>query len=271
MALRAPGPALVTGASSGIGAAFARSLAARGYDLILAARREDRLRALAAELADRHGIDARVVACDLATEPGLAACRAACDAGPAPDVAILNAGFGSLGALADLDRRREADMARLNCVAVVDLAGHVLPGMIARRRGAIVVIASAAAYQPIPGMVTYAATKAFDLRFAQGLASELTGSGVRALAVCPGPTHTDFGRAAGAGRIHPWIPHSSPERVVGRTWAALAAGRDRVDIGPLAAIARVGQAAPHGVVQAIAGRMHRARRRLALPPSERRT
>ena len=187
------GLAVVTGASSGLGRAYAESLAARGHPLLVVARREDRLRELAEWARARHGVAAEVVAADLATEEGLSACRAAIDAAvPAPEVVVLNAGFGANGAVWEAGRERQSEMVRLNCVAVVDLAAHVLPGMVARGRGALVVVSSAAAWQPVPRMATYAATKAFELHLTEAIAEELRGTGVRAIAVCPGPTRTEF-------------------------------------------------------------------------------
>jgi uncharacterized protein len=246
------GPALVTGASSGLGWAYADSLAARGHPLIVVARREERLRALARRAREVHGVEARPVVADLASEDGLAACRSALDEGPPPDVVVLNAGFGTHGALWELDRRREAEMVRLNCVAVVDLAAHALPRMVARGAGALVVVSSAAAWQPVPFMATYAATKAFDLHFAEAVAEELRGTGVRAVAVCPGPTRTEFTMSTGAGRTLRWsVPHDDVDLVVRATWRALAAGRPpgphgvggpRVDAGRPLGAARAGAA-----------------------------
>ncbi len=238
-----PGPALVTGASSGLGQAFARALAARGHDLIVAARRRDRLDALRAELVARHGVAVEIVACDLATEAGLAECRAAV-AGREIAVAVLNAGFGSLGPFAAADRAREDRMVRLNCMAVVDLARELVPGMRARGRGQITVISSAAAWHPVPFMATYGATKAFELHFARALAEELRGTGVGVLAVCPGPTATGFSRALtdGGGGRSGWpklAPIDTAEHVVARSLAAAETGRTVVATGKIAHLAYV--------------------------------
>jgi len=228
-------PAVVTGASSGIGLAFARSLAGRGHPLVAIARREERLQELARWARERHGVETQIVVADLAAEAGLAACRDALSALPEPpEVVVLNAGFGSRGPFWTLDRRREADMVRLNCVAVVDLAAHALPAMVERGRGALVVVSSAAAWQPVPYMATYAATKAFELAFAEAVAHELRGTGVRAVAVCPGPTRTEFSVAASAGTYHWAVPFDRPELVVRATWRALAAGRGRAPAGLVA-------------------------------------
>jgi short-subunit dehydrogenase len=225
----------VTGASSGLGWAYADSLAARGHPLIVVARREERLHALARRARETHGVETRVVVADLATEEGLAACREALDASPVLDVAVLNAGFGSHGPVWEVERRRQADMVRVNCVAVVDLAAHLLPRMVARGAGALVVVSSAAAWQPVPSMATYAATKAFGLHFAEALAEELRGTGVCALAVCPGPTTTEFGLAAGSAGAGAWpVPMDEVEVVVRATWRALARGGARAPTGPVA-------------------------------------
>ncbi len=133
----------MTGASSGLGRAFAESLAARGHPLIAVARREERLRELAAWAEREHGVTTRIVVADLATEEGLAACRDAVDAAGPLDVAILNAGFGTSGAFAASGRERAGEMVRLNCLAVVDLAAHVLPGMVERGAGSPVQTARA--------------------------------------------------------------------------------------------------------------------------------
>lgn len=253
------GPALVTGASSGLGWAYADSLAARGHPLIVVARREERLRALARRAREVHGVEARPVLADLASEDGLAACRSALDDGPPPDVVVLNAGFGTHGALWELDRRREAEMVRLNCVAVVDLAAHALPRMVARGAGALVVVSSAAAWQPVPFMATYAATKAFDLHFAEAVAEELRGTGVRAVAVCPGPTRTEFTMSTGAGRTLRWsVPHDDVDLVVRATWRALAAGRRRAPTGWVARGSMLaGRLVPRGLVLRASAVAHR--------------
>jgi short-subunit dehydrogenase len=125
-------------------------------------------------------------------------------------------------------------MVRVNCVAVVDLAAHVLPAMVARGSGALVVMSSAAAFQPVPSTATYAATKAFELHLTEAIAEELRGTGVRALAVCPGPTRTEFSLAAGSGATHWAVPYDDVGLVVRATWRALAAGRPSVPTGLVA-------------------------------------
>jgi len=267
----ARGPAVVTGASSGLGWAYAQSLAARGHPLIVVARREERLRELAVWARTHHGVDTRIVVADLATSDGLALCREEiARSAEVPEIVVLNAGFGSQGPLWTLDRAREADMVRLNCVAVTDLAACVLPAMVARGSGALIVVSSAAAWQPVPFMATYAATKAFDLHFTEAVAEELRGTGVRALAVCPGPTRTEFSLSGGGQASHPAIPFDDVDTVVRATWKALEAGRSRVPTGIVARLSLIGgRILPRRVVVRMAALTHR--RSSALKGSDPRT
>jgi short-subunit dehydrogenase len=260
------GLAVVTGASSGLGRAYAESLAARGHRLLIAARREDRLLELADRMARRHGTHTDVVVCDLASEEGLAACRDAITAaGAAPEVVVLNAGVGSSGPVWRLEREREVGIVRLNCLAVVDLAAHVLPAMVARGHGTLVVVSSAAALQPVPFMATYAASKAFELSFTEAVGEELRGTGVRAIAVCPGPTRTEFSLAAGGeGAGTTWtVPLDDPSTVVRSTWKALDRGRRFVATGPIArTTAAAARFLPRALVLRGAAATHRSPRRL---------
>lgn len=257
------GPAVVTGASSGLGLAYAESLAARGHPLIAIARRGERLRELADRARERHGVATEVVEADLATAEGLAAARDAVTRAPvAPEVVVLNAGVGSRGRVWELDRAREADMVRLNCVAVVDLGAHALPAMVAAGRGALVVVSSAAAWQPVPHMATYAATKAFELHWAEAVGEELRGTGVRALAVCPGPTRTEFTLSDGGGSTFPGLPFDDVDMVVRATWRALAAGRRRAPTGLVARASMLAsRALPRGLVLRGAALTHRRHER----------
>lgn len=181
---------LVTGASSGIGEAFARALAAAGLHLIVVARRRARLDALAAELTCAHGVEVRVVAADLATDEGLDAVVAA-----ATDVElglfVSNAGFGLKGSFLDIPLARQQDMVRVNCLANVTLLHHLGRQLRARQRGGIIVTASTAAWQGVPYASAYAGSKGFDLLLAEALAHELAGDGVHVLALCPGATETE--------------------------------------------------------------------------------
>ena len=189
-------PALVTGASSGIGTDFARQLAARGHAVTIVARRAERLEALADELREEHGTEVTVLATDLETEAGRAPVLEVLHSGAAW-LLVNNAGFGSRGRFVDLDPEREKAEVQLNVVALHAFTAAVLPHNVAAGEGAVVNVASTAAYQAIPYMATYAATKAFVLHFTEALAQELRGTGVRALAVCPGPTRTEFETVAG--------------------------------------------------------------------------
>jgi hypothetical protein len=197
----------VTGASSGIGAEVARELARRGHHLTLAARREERLRSLAGEIANDLGGEAAVIACDL-SEPAerLRLLSEISSSGRAVELLVNNAGFGGGGDFASSDTDRTLKMVRLNVEAVVDLAGRVVEGMVRRGRGAIVNIASTAAFQPLPGQAAYAASKAFVLSFSEAIQTELAGSGVSVTAVCPGPVRTEFVDIAGLGDVEDRTP-----------------------------------------------------------------
>lgn len=193
-------PALVTGASSGIGEEFARQLAERGHPLTLVARRADRLEALAASLRADHGVEVVVHPADLETAAGRDSVATLLEE-HSPWLLVNNAGFGSAGRFADLDLDRELGEVQLNVVALHRLTGVVVRGNVAAGGGAIVNVASTAAYQALPHMATYAATKAFVLHFTEALAQELHGTGTRALALCPGPTTTEFAGVAGADAL----------------------------------------------------------------------
>ncbi len=191
--------ALVTGASSGLGEEFARQLAARGTNLVLTARSEAKLQELAAELRTAHGITAEVVALDLGAPGGAARLIGRVDMrGAQIDHLISNAGFGSAGDLADSDPERQAEMVRLNCEALVHLSTHYIRGMVARKKGGILHLASVAGMQPVPFMATYGATKAFVLSFSAALSEEARPHGVHVSALCPGPVETGFQAVTGA-------------------------------------------------------------------------
>ena len=201
------GTALITGASSGIGAATARELAKRGHHVTLVARREERLRSLATELTAEHGVEAEPLACDLIdTEERDRLAGEVHGLGRSVEVLVNNAGFGSRGRFIANDPGRMVGMVRLNVEAVVDLSSRYLPGMVERGRGAIANIASVAAFQPMPGAATYAASKAFVLSFSEALHTEQRGSGVTVTAVCPGPVKTEFTEAAGMGGVEDDTP-----------------------------------------------------------------
>lgn len=198
---------LVTGASSGIGAELALALARRGYAVTLAARRSERLEQLARELEARHGVRAEVVACDLGDPAGRDILQEEIAAHDHPvEVLCNNAGFGSAAPFVKLERGRELEMLRLNCEAVVDLCGRYAPGMAERGRGAILNVASTAAFQPLPGQATYAASKAMVLSFTEALHQELSSSGVMVTALCPGPVRTEFMEVAGLEQVMDTTP-----------------------------------------------------------------
>ncbi len=189
---------LVTGASSGIGLELARCFAAEGCRLVLVARKGNALEALATELRTAHKIQAQVITADLAHPESptrlLAHLQAA---GLKVDVLVNNAGFGAQGKFAALPLGRQLEMLQVNITSLTHLTGLLLPGMLERRHGGILNVASTAAFQPGPGMAVYYATKAYVLSFSEAVAEEVAGTGVTITAVCPGPTTTNFGTAAG--------------------------------------------------------------------------
>jgi short-subunit dehydrogenase len=189
--------ALVTGASSGIGEEFARELARRHANLVLTARSRDKLERLAGDLARVNGVSVQVITQDL-SEPGGAAAlaRELKERGLEIDHLINNAGFGIAGRFEMTDVERQVRMLRVNCESVVVLTRTLLRGMVERKRGGVINVASTAAHQPTPFMATYGASKAFVMSFTLALAEELRGSGVRTLALCPGPVPTGFHVAA---------------------------------------------------------------------------
>lgn len=197
---------LVTGASSGIGAAFARALAVRGSDLVLVARRTDRLRELASELEAAHGIRAEVVTADLSEPAAGRALRAAISG--EVDTVINNAGFGDHDALVDAEPEVLERMIAVDVTALVDITRAFLPAMLQRRHGAIVNIASTAGFQPVPLMAVYGASKAFVLSFSEAVWQEARPHGVKVLALAPGFTGTEFFEVAGNADATVGIPRT---------------------------------------------------------------
>lgn len=222
---------LITGASSGIGEAFARRLAARGENLLLVARSEDKLANICNELGRAANIAAQYVALDL-SEAG-APQRLFDETGKrglSVETLINNAGFGSMGEFASLDLERELKMIDLNVRALVALTHLYLGPMRERRRGAIINVASTAGFQPVPFMTTYAATKAFVLSFSDALWEEMRPYGIKVMALCPGVTETNFFEAAGVERP-PMRLAQTPEQVVDTALRGLARGRGHVVSG----------------------------------------
>jgi hypothetical protein len=189
----AAGTALITGASSGIGRELARLFARDHYDLVLVARSVDKLDRLGAELAREHGIRSRTIGADLASPdaPG-AIVETLQQAAVTVDVLVNNAGYGTFGPFATTELRTELDLLAVNVVALTHLTKLLLPGMLARRTGRILNVASTAAFQPGPFMAVYYASKAYVLSFSEALAEELSGSGVSVTTLGPGPTPTGF-------------------------------------------------------------------------------
>jgi len=243
--------ALVTGASAGLGVDFARQLSKRGHPLVLAARRKDRLQALAKELGN-----ARVIAIDLSKKDAPAKLMADLQAkGEIVDLLVNNAGFGLIGRFAELDAGREREMIDLNVGTLADLCRAVAPGMIDRKSGGIINVASTAAFQPGPKMAVYFATKAFVLSLTEALHEELKPHGIRVTCLCPGPTRTEFGDVAGFGGngLFDRVAMESPEVV-----AAGLKGLDRNQAVVVPGFvnkltASSGRFAPRSVVRKIAG------------------
>jgi short-subunit dehydrogenase len=213
--------AVITGASSGIGADIARELARRGHGVTLVARREDRLKALAGELAAAHGVRAEVVVADLTDADSRAELPSQLEArGLTSDILVNNAGFTTMGPVHRADRAAELALVRTNVEAVVDLCTLFVPGMVTRHRGAVLNTASTAAFQPLPGQAGYGASKAFVLSYSRALGAELRGKGVTVTTLCPGPVETGFAEAAGmtddeAGEALPkimWLPSAEVAR-----------------------------------------------------------
>jgi uncharacterized protein len=226
--------AAITGASAGIGAAFARTLAGRGYDLILIARRADRLQALAAELAKSHGAKSEIVTADLNLAPDLERVAERLGAAPAVDLLINNAGFGVPGQFATSEFAGQQSMHQVHVMATLRLTHAVLVGMLARRSGAVINVASVAGFLTSPGAVSYGASKSWINAFTEGIWMELrgTGSPVRVQALCPGFTYSEFHDVAGMNRdkLAPKSWWCSAEQVVEESLDGLA--RDRVFVIP---------------------------------------
>ena len=243
--------ALVTGASAGLGVEFARQLSKRGHRLVLAARRKDRLEELAKELGK-----ARAIAIDLSKKDSAAKLLSDLEAnGETVDLLVNNAGFGLIGSFADLDAKRERQMIDLNVGTLTDLCRAVAPQMIARKSGAILNVASTAAFQPGPKMAVYFATKAFVLSLTEALHEELKPHRVKVSCLCPGPTRTEFGDVAGFGGngMFDKVAMEAPEVVE--------AGLDGLDRNKAVVVpglvnkltANSGRFAPRSIVRKIAG------------------
>jgi uncharacterized protein len=251
--------ALVTGASSGIGAEFAKQLSASGYELILVARRANRLEQLASELPGK----AHAIACDLANDAGSLAGKVS-DLGLEVDVLVNNAGFGTHGYFTEIDPARDTELVRLNCEALVTLTHAFLPGMRERGRGGVITVASTAGMQPIPYETTYSASKAFARTFSDALNVELRGTGVRALCVNPGPVPTEWQEAAGyaPGSLPPVPGKISAAQVASESLRAFERGRRTIIPGRVFRwYMRVNKPAPLPLKLRVVERMYRPGRR----------
>ena len=248
--------ALVTGASSGIGAEFARALAARGDDLVIVARDVSRLDALAAQLEKEHGVDVEVLSTDLTAKKGRAVVEARLESAErAVELLVNNAGMGTYGKFAELPAEGEAREIRLNVLAPVQLSRAALPGMIERGRGGIINVSSLAGHQPTPLNATYGGTKAFVTSFSQALHEELRGTGVKVMVLCPGFTRTEFQARAGldSGSV-PSFMWQTPEPVVAAALRAYDQGRAVCIPGALnQAGAIFSSALPAGITRRVAG------------------
>jgi len=254
--------ALITGASSGIGAAFARRLSERGYGVTLVARRRERLESLARELGEAHGTTAHVVAADLSDPAGRDQVAQSIEGeGLTVEVLVNNAGFGIYSRFGGSSRERELEQIRVDVEAVVDLTARYYPDMRDRGRGAIINMSSTAGLQPLPGNATYAASKSFVLMFGEALHVEAREYGVTVTTVCPGPVRTEFqeaNQAAFAERL-PGLVWASADEVAEAAVRAAERGKRTIIPGGLPTRAAFGpnRFAPKGLALAVAKRLMR--------------
>ena len=249
--------ALVTGASSGLGETFARQLAGRGYDLVLVARRRDRLDKLAQELAESRGVEAEVIEADLSRPEGVALVEQRLRKGDI-DMLVNNAGFATRGEFWALPVERETQEIDVNVRAVARLAHTALEAMVPKKSGAIINVASVGAFQPVPYMATYAATKAFVLHFSEALHEEARRHGIMVTCLCPGPVRTEFHQVAGVNEESMPVGWKTPDQVVASALRANSRGRAIVVPGGMNAMtATVAKFAPRFLTRKLAGRMFR--------------
>jgi short-subunit dehydrogenase len=253
---------LITGASSGIGEVFARKLAARGRNVLLVARSEEKLVTLCNELGRSNSIRAQYVALDLSkSESPARLFDEAKKRGLTVDMLINNAGFGSMGEFSKLDLERELNMIDLNVKALVELTQRFLQPMIERKQGAIINVASTAAFQPVPFMATYAASKAFVLSFSEALWEENRSYGIKVLALCPGVTETNFFEAA-RGHKPPARVSQTPEEVVDVALRGLERGKSHVISGwSNFLMTQSERLVPRSLITRVAGRMMRSQQK----------
>ena len=248
--------ALVTGASAGIGNAFAHGLAGRGYDLVVVARDAARLEALAKELEAAHGTTTEVLTADLSDERQVQSVEARLADEDRPiELVVNNAGFGTMGHFKDLPLDQEVAEIALNVVALTRLTHAALPNMLERRAGGVINVASIAAFQPTPGNATYGATKAFVSSLSQGVHEELKGTGVNCMVLCPGFTRTEFQQRAGIDSSDvPDFLWQEASVVVDYAMKAFEKGKAMCVPGPLNRVtAGFSATVPSGVSRRIAG------------------
>jgi len=251
--------ALVTGASAGIGSALAEQLAAQGVNLLLTARRADRLARLANDLAARHKVQTEIYAADLTRPQAPGEIFRFTEQKRLPvELLINNAGFGAYGEFRKQEAQRLLDMVQVNVAAVAHLTHLFLPAMVERRSGSILILASTAAFQPVPYLGGYAATKGFDLLFAESLAEEVRQYGVHVCALCPGSTVSEFHEVAGASHVAG--PQEPNEKVARVGLEALAAGKALVISGTRNLLSMEAQRlVPRRLVTRIVARMFKPR------------
>lgn len=248
--------ALVTGASSGIGEAFARELAARGAHLVIVARRTDRLEALAAELRERHRVEVEVLAADLTEPDQLRAVEEhVADRSRPIELLVNNAGFGTAGRFAELPLAREEEQISLNVLALVRLTHAVLPSMIERRHGGVLNVSSMAGFLAAPLSATYCATKSYVTTFSESLHGEVAPQGVHVTALCPGFVRTEFQTRADNIPGFAWVPIDT---VIRGGLAAVSAGRPlSVPGAQYKAAAPVIRITPRGLLRGVVSRVWR--------------
>jgi len=253
--------ALITGASAGLGLEYAKLFAADGHDLVLVARRRDRLEALAEQLQEAHGARAHIIVADLAAPDGTRRIVEELDRlGVEIEFLVNNAGFGTSGFFAELDIHRELAMIQVNIVALVTLTRALLPKMVARRSGRILNVGSTAGFQPGPFMAAYYASKAFVNSFTEALWFELRGTGVTATATCPGATATEFSAVAGNGRSRLFrMGAASAARVAREGYRAMMSGKPIVVHGMRNKVGvQLLRLSPRGAIRAVAASLNPA-------------
>ena len=252
--------ALITGASSGLGEQFAYALGGEKYDLVLTARREERLRAVADQARANGAGKVEIIVADLAQRGTAEGIFRRLEVAQIPvDYLVNNAGFGTNGRFDRMALERELEEIDLNVSALVALTRLFLPAMVARNRGTIINVASTAAFQAVPYMATYAATKAFVLSFSEGIAGELAGTRVKILAFCPGPVRTEFQSVAKNEKAFvPSFVYEDAKTVVARAIAAAASGRTVFISGGLNfTMAQLTRIAPRALISRVARRIYR--------------